>query len=437
MKEWRKVALTALVFFLFVGSSFAEIDFKTGAYLRLRHEFWKNIFDLENTTKDNRNYFRVKASVWGELGLTEDIKVYAKLTDEFKSYTYWLRPNGKKGERFDINEVVFDNLYVDITNFAGLPVDLRVGRQNFVFTYGEGFLIMDGTPLDGSRTFYFNAAKASWRVNEENTLDVVYINNPRDDHFLPVINQNHSPQALNITDETAYMLYLKNASVENLPLEVYYIFKTEDDDNGVGLQAQNTYLHTIGSFAKYNFSPYTLRGQLAYQFGDYGANDRQGIGGYIFLDRKFEDTRWSPKASAGFVYLSGDDTSTDTNEGWDPLFSRWPWISELYALTYNAESGLGYRTNLQMWRTEVTVAPTEKMKLSVWYNFLRANETPVGTFSSGSGKNRGHLPQIKLSYKISKNVSTYFLVEYFIPGNFHDPYADDVLFLRSELTFKF
>jgi len=81
--------------------------------------------------------------------------------------------------------------------------------------------------------------------------------------------------------------------------------------------------------------------------------------------------------------------------------------------------------------------PTEKIKCSFWYNFLRANETPTGSFSTGSGKNRGHLPQVKLLYAINKNVSTYVLAEYFIPGNFHSDDADEGFFLRSELTFKF
>ena len=435
--------LLIIVMFLPICSS-AEINselngmsFKGGAYLRLRHEFWKNIFDIENATKDNRNYFRIKYSLWGDVQFNEDVRLFTKLTDEFRAYTYRYMSTTKKGQRFDINETVFDNLYLDITNFAGLPVDLRIGRQDFLMTYGEGFLIMDGTPYDGSRTFYFNAFRTTWHVNDENDLDFVYINNPRDDTFLPIINEDKSPQVLNLTDETGYVLYLKNNSLEELPLEAYYIYKTEDDDYGSRLQAQNTYLHTIGAFAKYNLEPYTLRGQWAYQFGDYGENDREGIGGYLFLDRIFKDTKWSPKVSVGFMFLSGDDDTTDTNEGWDALFSRWPWMSELYSLSYNGESGIDYWTNLKMWRTELSLKPTEKTKLSLWYNFLRAVETPTGTFSAGSGLNRGHLPQMKFSYNINKDVSTYILAEYFIPGNFHDAEADSALFLRTEITFKF
>ena len=67
---------------------------------------------------------------------------------------------------------------------------LRIGRQDFLGPdmYGEGFLLMDGSPADGSRTFYFNAAKLRWKINEKNSLDFVYIDDPRTDVFLPSIH---------------------------------------------------------------------------------------------------------------------------------------------------------------------------------------------------------------------------------------------------------
>jgi len=59
------------------------------------------------------------------------------------------------------------------------------------------------------------------------------------------------------------------------------------------------------------------------------------------------------------------------------------------------------------------------------------------TLSSGKGKERGHLTQLRLDYAISKNINTYFLAEYFVPGDFYVKSADDALFLRWELTYKY
>ncbi len=160
----------------------------------------------------------------------------------------------------------------------------------------------------------------------------------------------------------------------------------------------------------------------------------------MFLDRSFKDAMWSPSASIGFIYLSGDDKSTNDLEAWDPLFSRWPWMSELYVLAYARETstGPGYWTNLQMWRLGLTFKPTKKSKFRVWYNYLRANETgPTSSIFSGE-KNRGSLYQARLDYKFTKNIAGYILAEYFVPGDFYLPTnRSEAVFLRTELSFKF
>ncbi len=419
-------------------AAFAKIEFKPGAELRLRHEFWKNPFDQRNEAKDNRNYFRIKYSLTGDLLLDGKTNVFLKLTDEFKTYTYFYQSSGEKNYRFDINETVWDNFYLNIKDVLDAPVDIRLGRQDFLGTYGEGFLIMDGTPIDGSRTFYFNALKSSWKANDKNTVDFIYINNPRYDSFLPIINEQDTPSALNVTNEQGYVLDWQNKDIENLFLETYLINKKESGDHGSRLQAQKSNISAPGIFAKYQMSPFVFRGQFAYETGSYGESDRRAFGYYGFIDRAFKDAKFSPKVSVGYIYLSGDDPSTKDNEGWDPLFSRWPWMSELYCLNYNGESGMAYWTNLQMWRAELGLKFTEKMKGTLWYNYLLGNETPTGTsFAIDDGRTRGQLPQARLDYTFNKNWTGYILAEYFIPGNYYDTSADESLFVRAELRVKF
>ena len=137
-------------------------------------------------------------------------------------------------------------------------------------------------------------------------------------------------------------------------------------------------------------------------------------------------------------YLSGDNQETEKNESWDPLFSRWPWLSELYLLSMAAETGIcGYWTNLEVFRGQFIFEPIKKTKLILTYNFLMANkETRATSILSGTGKERGHLPQLKVEYNFNENISTYFLAEYFIPGDFYET-RDEALFLRSEISLKF
>ena len=447
----------SLILLAFVPS-FAEMDFSGGGILRLRHEYLKNWKDMSSATKDNRNYFRVRTSFWGQAELARKAALYVKLTNEFRAFTYFGgtsssypdKTASKKGYHFNINEVVFDNLYLDVRKVFGASVDLRIGRQDLpVSLYGEGFLFGDGTPNDGSRTYYFNAVKATWHIGGDNTLDMILINDPRTDHFLPVINRTRLvdaahptndkvQQQLTTTDEKGCVLYLKSQPLKNLHTEGYYIYKTEAEEGGVGLQSQRTRLHTFGSFSKLNLSPYTLRGQLAYQTGDYGDNSRRGLGGYVYADRDFKGILWSPVLSLGYIYLSGDKQGTAGNEAWDPLFSRHPWISDLYGFTLAGETGIMcYWTNLRWERVSLTVYPTKKNSLRFTYNFLRANaQVASSSVFSGTSKSRGQLFQGKLEHEINENIKAYFLAEYFIPGKFYLNH-DDAVFFRTEVLIKF
>jgi hypothetical protein len=450
--------LLGLAGVLLATQAFAQVKFSYGGSERLRHEFWRNWKDMNDAGLDNRNFFRIKTSLWGQMDYGKNFDLYGKLTNEFRAHTYFggTSPSfpdktaSKKGYHFDINEVIIDNLYADLKNIADSGVDLRIGRQDFLGMYGEGFLIMDGTPGDGSRTYYFNAAKASWKMDEKNTVDFIYINDPRDEEFFPAINReelaqqsnpnlNRAPQNLNTTDETAGVLYWKNKAVKNLAVEGYYIYKREAAEGGAGMQAKRGQINTLGAFEKYSFAPWTLRSQLAYQFGKYGTGDRTGLGGYAFIDRDFKNTAWKPQASVGYVYLSGDDRKTaNKNEAWDPLFSRWPAWSELYCLSYGAETSISaYWTNLSMLRASLVLKPTDKIKFSIWYNYLRANDNvAASTIFSGNKKDRGQMPQVRLDYAFNKDISTYFLAEYFLPKKFYVN-KDPALFLRTEVQIKF
>jgi len=450
--------ILAVVSVLLSCQAFAETNFKYGAVERARNEYWKNWKDMDNGQQDTRNFFRFKTSLWGQMEHEKDMVLYVKLTNECRAHTYFEgtsasypdKTASKKSYHFDINEVVFDNLYADIKGFLDMPLDLRLGRQDFLGTYGEGFLIMDGTPQDGSRTFYFNAAKASWHIDSERDLDFLYINNPRDEEFLPVINEYKLPSAsnpsldkiptlLNTTDEEAGAIYFKDRSRKDKYLEAYYIYKTEaQEGGGTGYQSQAGEINALGVFTKCNMAPFTVRKQATVQFGKYGTNNRYGYGGYAFVDREFKDAQFSPRLSAGAAYLSGDKKSSSRNEGWDPMFSKWPWISELYVLSMAGETGVvGYWTNLQVYRMELALNTTKKTKLSLYYNYLRANaQVAANSIFSGTSRERGHLPQIKFDYKINDNITTYFLGEYLQPGDFYKD-NDPGIFLRTELQIKF
>jgi len=458
MKRFVRIGGGLVVWCLIVGAgpARAETGFKPGASLRWRHEYWRNWRDMDDGVKDNRNYFRLRTSVWGELDIEEAVTVFLKLTNENKAYAYFAGTTGsapdktasKKGYHYDVNEVIFDNLYVA---FKELPwdLDLVLGRQDLLGLYGEGFLIYDGTPGDGSRTRYFNAARLSWDADEKNRLDLVYVNDPRDEEFFPVINETRlvraatpardkAPQPLNTTDEEGIIVDWQSKVLDPLFLEPYFIYKRETAEGGQGLQVRRSDIYTHGAFARYACGAYTLRGQYAWQFGDYGPAARRAFGGYLFVDRTFSGAHGPHEVSLGFIYLSGDDRATARQEAWDPLFSRYSWISDLMSLQTGNEAGVGYYwTNLEIWRLGASFRPTQKTSVDLHYNYLLAEEQ-VGASAvySGRGKEKGHLVQGQLAYKITKNVKTYFLAEVLFPGDFYQN-RDEALFLRTHVEVTF
>ena len=492
LKKFLSVALLVLlVGVFFISAAYAEVTFNYGASERIRQEIWDNLADLKTMKPTNssydRNYFRFRTSLWGSADFNKDTGVYLKVTNEFKynlgPYKQPSDPLSKVNDyvRLDEDELVFDNLYVKANNIFGLPVDLKIGRQDFLGPdmYGEGFLILDGTPGDGSRTFYFNAAKAKWRLNQNNNIDFVYISSQERDTYMPVWHTSvpnagtyfDNKKILNASDEQGFVVYSRNKLSENLTLEPYYIFKKEDEFQfpfGTAKPASITPeldLNTLGSRAVYTSGPWTVGGEFAYQFGEYDGDkgdpkyfynktdqkgyageDREGYGGYIFGKRKFADMKLKPELELRFVYLSGDDPDSDKNEDWDPLFSRNPSWNELIIYTQPNETikeGYaipGYWTNLQLFMAKVSMELTPDTKLSISYQYLRSNEkaNPLAGQSAmfDDGKEKGHLPTLFISHKFSKNIDAFFQYEYFIPGDFYADNAKNGQFLRWQLQFK-
>lgn len=411
-----------------------ETDY--GFYFRLRQETWDNTFDFDDETGlDDAELFRFKTSIWMKNDYEKKFGLMAKLTNEARYYNEHIRND----EGFYEDEIFFDNLYVWGNDLFGLPLDVYVGRLDFLMTFGEGFLIMDGTPEDGSRSYYFNAVRLNYEINKNHNFDLVYIDNPRKDRFLPSMYPDHK-QLLNTSDEMGFVFYSRNRLSDMIYVEPYYMYKEEDDPAMAnGRTERDLELHTIGTRAIFTLGDYKLRGEYAYQFGEYDSgNDREAWGGYIFLSRQYKNITWQPKWEIGAVFLTGDKAGTsDTDEGFNPLFSKWPMLSEAFVFVMATERGATYWTNMEWYRIGLNLTFTEQTNLDLKYNFIMADEAITGNpFSSGTGDERGHMTMAKATHKFTKKIKGYLMVEHMIPL---DHYASDdrAMFVRWELEFKF
>jgi hypothetical protein len=435
----------------------AEVKANWGAEFRLRQDYLESIMDLRTQGRPDWDFFRLRSSLWGKVDLNEDMGAYLKLTNEAKYYLGSYKPfetsdSTSDSNRFDADELVIDNLYFDYKNIAGLPIDIRIGRQNFLGAYGEGFLILDGTPGDGSRTAYFNAVKTTWRINNSNSVDLLYISDPKTDQYLPSLYaaQSRSLSAyddnkriLNASNEQGVVLYGKSKINDNLLLEPYYVYKEE-----LPVSANpKLNLNTLGARAVVTVGEWKMRGEFAHQFGEYENNrDRKGNGGYVFLGRKYEKVTWKPEWELGYVYLSGDDPHTPQHEGWDPLFSRAPMWNEVYAYLFLPEtmkdSGPipGYWTNLHLYIAGVKLALASTTNLAISYQYLRSDQVTSGlnaAMFSNNSKERGQLATMILNHSFTKQIDCLLQVEYFIPGKFYNDNAQHAALYRWQLQYKF
>jgi hypothetical protein len=454
------LVLAAIV--LIATSAYAEMTNTNGLYFRLRQETWDNMFDMNKSdipnanpyARQDENYWRLKTSVWDKLDFDKQYGFFVKITNEAR---YFNTSNTAWQLGFVGDEILFDNLYAYAKKPAGLPVELTIGRQDFLGVFGEMFLIADGTPLDGSRTFYFNAARALVTLNDRYNVDLVYLYTQEQDGF-PIASYyqkntelpaGFDSRQLNSYDEKGYVVYGRGKVTDNVTIEPYYIWKLEETPNMSTPAARPALrLNTYGLRAVVGFGEgWKARAEYALQSGEYNNasnTKREGSGGYAYIGRNYDNISMKPGWDLGYITMSGDDqATTNKNEGWDPLWSRYPQISELYSLTLLTETGIpAYWTNINIYRAVVKMTPAEDTRLELTYNYLQADQTfsSGGTFGpmfTGTSKGRGQLITGKLSRKFSPTLDGYVLVEEFLPGNFYSSQNQfSAQFVRWELQWK-
>ncbi len=116
---------------------------------RLRQENWNNLLDFNGATPDKRSQFRFRERLWARFNFS-GVELALGLNNESRSIFVPDTP-------FIWDETVVETVYAE---YKAKTWSARLGRQNL--QRGEGFILFDGTPLDGSRTAYVNALDAAW-----------------------------------------------------------------------------------------------------------------------------------------------------------------------------------------------------------------------------------------------------------------------------------
>jgi len=434
--------------------------FSWGGDIRVRNEYYNNIVTLNGAAPLNhQDVVRYRERIWAFVTPLTDLSFNARLSAEPR---LWIEPSfvsAYKGQSsMEWRYGMADNLNVKWNNLFDQPISVTAGRQDIMLgDYYDWWLVSDGTPGDGSWTFYLDSIRLTAEAKDIKTkFDLIYISqSAMPGEWLPTIGRSTNYP---VTDqnEQGVVLYASNKSLENVQLDGYFIYKRDDrvtfTINGVQkTPGDNANIYTIGG--KITGTPeehlqYSVEG--AYQFGTkqdtiegvFAQRDIDAYGAKAKLTYLFKDPMNNQVSLVG-EFLSGDNpNTTGKDEMFDVLWGRWPRWSELYIYSYIYETGgrIAQMNNLGRVGPSWTCTPIKDTSLSLMYNALFApEETPsraVAPVFTKTGNFRGHYLQAVLKHQFNKYLSAHLWSEFVWQGDYYD-HEGALMFLRGEVMVSF
>ncbi len=451
-----------------------------GADFRLRDEYLPNSVSLSDSAPySEQNVIRFRSRLWASVTPVTDLSVNARVSAEPRYFTQpagygpFARPTAPTSNQdgLEWRYGILDNLNVKWSNIGSQPLSLTAGRQDIMLgDFYDWWLVADGTPGDGSWTFYLDSVRLTYDAKEIKTkFDLIYISQQaRPDEMLPTIGSarySDPPRGFMGTDhyvteqnEQGIVVYASNKSVKNTTIDGYFIYKRDDQENlmsrgVVAPSGDNADIYTLGG--KITGTPtenwqYSIEG--AYQFGEKQdltvkpvstiSRDISAYGGKAKLTYLAKDKMNNQFFLAG-EFLSGDDpNSTGEDEMFDLLWGRWPRWSELYIYSYAGETSgkIAQMNNIFRFGPGWTVSPMKGMSFSAAYNAMFApEETPTRALAprfSNTGNFRGHYLQTTLKHQFNKHWQAHLWGEFVWQGDYYAQ-TDLMSFLRAEVMFTF
>ena len=390
-------------------------------------------------------YFRLRTRPWGRLTLDERYDLYARLGHEFRVYD-----NNKQSYRFP-DELFVDSLYTEFRGLLDDRLSLRVGRQDM--RYGAGRMIRDGTPGDITRSYFFDAVKGQIRVDETSTFDLVGIwQRPEDPWTLGNERVDLTRYALreggNDLTERALVAYYSNRAQKDLPYDLYYIYKDESRWlAGSGTRVPERRYHTLGVRVVPRLTEHwSAEAEVAGQLGTIGSSaavrerDIQAWLAYGGATYRRNAWRWKPYVTTAVLVMSGDDERFDdpnargTDTGWNPIFARSIWSSDLLTAGYAC-----YRVSNWVYpHAEAGVTPVDGHTFN-----LQAGPNYAYTSDNANGDTyRGFLVIGRYLFEVLRDPKTWrgpvhgaFKAEMLRTGDYYGA-AETAYYLRFEIYFN-
>jgi hypothetical protein len=400
--------------------------------LRLREEYFNNIHADRTgaeVANDENNYFRARTRAWMKWDIAQPASVCFRLANEFR---YYMEPDTTESgtSRAQVrkwkfpDQLVVDNFYLDLKGILGGKTDIRIGRQDL--TYGTGKLVLDGTPNDGSRTIYTDAIKVTCKRIPKTTVDFFGIYNSTNNNL--AVGDDHE---LTYGKEKGCGVYLVNKAAESVPFELYYMLKREDSYVFKGTTNTTRDINTIGFRVMPKAGRLSANLEVAYQYGEDDVRDVSGTMVDALVSYQLSDSKQKPTVGVGCYYLSGNKPGTAEDEGWNPLWARYPQNSDLYVFAYGAPAQARW-SNITMPFVRATASLTKEIRVKAQISDVTAPEDD----GPGPGNRRGLLYQVNAEFDICKGLTGHVLADILKEGDYYNTYETEI-FARWQLMYVF
>jgi hypothetical protein len=328
------------------------------------------------------------------------------------------------------DKLFVDAAWLEAPRFLGLPLTLRLGRQDVM--YGSGFVLFEGQSQTASTSMYLDGARARFAVSPTFDADLLWFKDQENQRALTAHD-----------DATLGGLYLTRHAERGG--QEAYVLRRED-------QLLHERIDLFGARATGGVGALDYAVEGALQRGDAaGGLDQEAWGVKTELGWSPAGAPAAPRFFIGFVGLSGDDPATaDANERWDVFQGGWPQFGDIFAWTWlNLGAGNavgrfdpGYADgscvigevvygNLLMPTLGVSLQPAADWTAKLSTSRLTAQRVATGSDAIGA------CHQLTLRYRYSPQLAFSLYAAFLEPGDAYGPDADTIheLYWEADLDF--
>jgi len=338
-----------------------------------------------------------------------ELQIRVALANEFFR---WYRH--REAPDFTLDEIFIENLFLRWQP-ESLPLSLTVGRQNLMFD--EGFAVMDGGPLDGSRSIYFNAVRCDVQVAPGHAVTGFALHQPPRDDVLPRV-ADAERALLEVPTDGAGVHYAGDAG-RSRRFSAYYLYTHEDlQDNASVDLISGIARHTLGARYSHGIGKeWGVTGEGNVQLGKYDV-----LSGFGTLQQRawswYAYATWRPSAldaltaDAGmYQYSGGRFDGGDGAEGdqrYSPVFARWPKWSESFIYTLlQLRGGIANWSNLLVPFLRVQFRVSSPVVLRGMLQHVRESHA-----AGGEGKDIGTLAILEAKLDAGRGITGHALLEH-------------------------